>query len=222
MNKAIKGGASSALDLVMGLAFFPLSKILSKMRVHEDAVTIASLFAALIGSALLVVGGNPVGFAISWFISVGLDFSDGQIARLNGRANSSALHLDHTMDLLKISLISTAIGIYYSDTTAWVLVMTALAAFLVHVNLNSQLNYALATHSSKGCPPAASRDHSSAVSAVRLVIINLVTVNSFTVLFLMVAPLSHVFLILSYGYLGVTSLIMSTRSAIKLGRLPRR
>ena len=206
---------------LIGRSCFPISRLFFRLGFHQNAITAMSLAAAIIGSLLLVGTQSTFGFAACWMTSVALDFSDGQVARLRKTSNSSALHLDHVVDLIKISIISMALGVYFAETAAWLILTFGLSAFLLHVNLNSQLSASLKKGSLAQTEDGSRNGNHFARRFRQQIVTNFLAVTSTTILLLALAPFGNEFLILTYGYLGIVSSLMLTRSALKLRKLPR-
>ena len=112
---------------------YPLALLFFKLKISANSVTFLSLVMSVLAGISLSLNLNPIYFTFFWILNILLDFSDGTVARLYGKQNSSIINIDHMTDLLKFGIIWISAGISYSNTSVWI---SAFACCFLHLYFN--------------------------------------------------------------------------------------
>ena len=75
----------------------PFVRVLAKVRVHPNTLTVACFVVSLAAGVLVALGAVTLGGVVGLF-GVSLDYFDGRIARMSGQATRSGGFLDSTLD----------------------------------------------------------------------------------------------------------------------------
>jgi phosphatidylglycerophosphate synthase len=162
------------------------------MGLSPNRITSASLLLAVL-SAISLANQSPALFTILWALSVVLDYTDGQVARMTGVF--STFRFDHYSDVAKMGLVLVATGIYFSESEIWVIVSLALAAFYSYSLMNdalSRLRFDNSGRAEPKSPPEALSFIKPAwlrrvVGALHILILS---VNGHTLLLFLIIPFS--------------------------------
>jgi len=133
------GAKSNFLILIISYLAYPISLIFNSLRFSPNIVTFISFFMCLL-SCYFFLNEDFYLFVIFWSCGSLLDFCDGQIARISGKINKTALNLDSLSDQLKIFLIVITSGIFYNDQYYWVISTLVIFLFPFFFALQSTLN----------------------------------------------------------------------------------
>jgi phosphatidylglycerophosphate synthase len=115
---------------------YPLALLFWRLNLKANFVSGLSVTAALSAALFLVIGQNLVLFAVAWVLSIVLDFCDGMVARMSGTANTSAFKLDHFLDLIKFSLITLAIGLYWNSNAITLILLVSTQSIFIFLVIN--------------------------------------------------------------------------------------
>jgi hypothetical protein len=122
--------AEEVLDLIMYRpAAFLLVRVIHRLPVTPNRISILSMGAGLVSAACLAAGSGPAlqAAAIWYFAANVLDCSDGQLARIQKSGTPLGRIVDGTADYVSSAAIFLGIGAGYAgaDVLAWLLVVGA-------------------------------------------------------------------------------------------------
>ena len=109
----------------------PVSIILARIGLSPNFISFLSLLFAILSFFFYYDNPLSIYFSLFWFVSVILDFCDGQVARINNKISHSGFNLDHYLDLLKFILLCTVLYSYNSGYFYSILYLVVLFLFLV-------------------------------------------------------------------------------------------
>ena len=195
---------------------YPFALAASRTGISANAVSLLSLLLAFGAVVALVIVDSTLGFSFLWASSVLLDFADGTVARMAGRANRSAFRLDHTLDLVKLGVGVTGLALYWDSKPLWVLASSTSIAILLFTLLNHDLAYANAAHGQRP-----TRQRLSRTSWRRTFLVPMLTIHGGTVLLLSLAPINRAMTYSVLTYLCILSSALAVRNAAYLHGLPK-
>ena len=129
------------LNIIIYKLAYPFALLFKKCDVSPNIVTYISFFLALVAFTCLIIK-NLTGYLFFWFLSYILDYADGTLARMTKNIGTSALRIDHTSDLVKISVIFLGVGIYFDSQLIWILTFLSSAIFLFYTVLSHEIYWA--------------------------------------------------------------------------------
>lgn len=194
---------------------YPLAFLLWRLKFSANFVSSLSLITGLAAAFFLVATRNLALFAATWVFAMVLDFCDGMVARMSGTANTSAFKLDHFLDLIKISLVTLAVGMYWDSNEITMILLLSTQIIFIFLVLNQMpfksLNTGSGTESMSSSEP---RDF----PFWKTVAITLGTFHVGQFLLIAIAPVAPWVTIAVYVYISTVGLAMSMRT-IKILRL---
>ena len=119
-------------DRLRKLAAVPLercARILARLGIHPDWITIAGLLLVALAAAFLAHGEFLAGGALL-LLSLPLDALDGAVARAMGRDGAFGMVLDSTLDRYADGLIFAAFSYYFAANARFDMLALALAALV--------------------------------------------------------------------------------------------
>ena len=207
---------TNAVARILYRAAFPIAWFCLRLRISANVVSGGSLISAAVAAISLVGWRAPLIFASLWALSVILDFADGTVARMSKQVNQTAFRLDHTLDLLKISISFVAIASYWNAPQLWVTSTLSLSALFIFTILNHDLERAI-----ESTPASTLRRGSRRDSPFRRLMLPFVTLHGGSLLLLTVAAFSVRFAYLTFGYFLLLCTLLALRNARLLRKLPR-
>ena len=108
------GLISDALDERFTRSVAPLIRRLIIARVSPDSITIAAL-AVTLGSALCIGSGKLLSGGLLLLLGGALDFMDGKVAALTGRATTAGAILDSTLDRYADAAVCIGLMVYFAS-----------------------------------------------------------------------------------------------------------
>lgn len=220
MREQVKRGSLNENPIIWILyrINYPLARLFLRMRIKANYVSTLSVIAAIGAAFFLVVWRNPVLFAVAWVLSILLDFCDGMVARMSNSANLSAFKLDHFLDLIKFSLITIAIGIYWDSNEITLVLLVSTQSIFIFLVLNQTPNKV--TGSSQLAEN--NLDQTPNTNSIwRTAVITVGTFHGGTLVLIAFAPIASWFTIAIYAYIFAIGMIMISRSIRILRLLPK-
>jgi len=139
-QKAVRGDlAENPIVWILYRISYPLAHLFWRLHFKANFVSALSVVTALAAALFLVASRNLALFAVAWTLSIILDFCDGMVARMSGTANTSAFKLDHFLDLIKFSLITLAIGMYWDSNEITLILLLSTQSIFIFLVLNQIL-----------------------------------------------------------------------------------
>jgi phosphatidylglycerophosphate synthase len=109
----------------------PVERLLVRLRISPNLLTIASLLTAVAAAAALAFGRFGLGGWLYLFTGI-LDILDGRVARATGRASRGGAFIDSVVDRGAEAILFSGLAWYYRASWVLLLVLLALtASFLV-------------------------------------------------------------------------------------------
>ena len=195
---------------------YPAAWLANFMGIPANWLSLSSLLLAVGATVTLQLTSIPAFFALLWLGSVLLDFADGPVARLSNKANTTAFRLDHTLDLIKLSIATMGIALFWNSTTVWVLSLLAITCILVFTVLNHDLAHTVREH---GEP--ADRRRLSKTTFRRIAVAPIVTLHGGSILLLALAAFGSLAAIVILTYLSSIATLMAIRNSLILRTMPR-
>ena len=187
---------------------YPLALLFWRLHIRANFVSGLSVAAAVSAALLLVVSQNIVLFALTWIISILLDFCDGMVARMSGSANTSAFKLDHFLDLIKFSLITLAVGSYWDSNEISLTLLISTQSIFIFLVLNQTPNKTAG--SSQLMETSLDRTlHSNSIWKTAAITVG--TFHAGTLALIAFAPIASWFTVAVYSYIFAIGIIMTIR-----------
>lgn len=215
-NKPIPDTGDNPVTWALYRVALPLAWLCNRLGISANLVSGVSLIAAVLGAICLVGLQSQFWFVLLWTISIVLDFADGTVARMSGRANQTAFRLDHTLDLVKITAGLVGVTAYWNTAQLWVIGMLTLASALIFTVLNHDLSCASGSVASSKTVrhPTGSRPY-------RRLLEPLFTLHAGSLLLLALACLSCELAYAVLSYLLLLCAALAVRVARRLRNLPK-
>ncbi len=194
---------------------FPLARLFNRLGISANAVSAMSVISALVAAIYLVSAHNLLVFALAWVLSIVLDFCDGMVARLSGTSNKSAFKLDHFLDLVKFSLITLALGIFWNSNGVTLTLLIATQSIFTFLVLNNGAAKSSDEHFDKA---QGEKKGWRSNSLLNTTVVTAGTFHAGQLLLLAFAPLAPWVTILVYLYIFLIGIVMTIR-AIRILRL---
>ena len=195
---------------------YPGTWLAHRMGIRPNWISFASLVVAIGAAVSLNVWQSPWMFAVLWLTSLLLDYMDGPVARMSSSADRTALRIDHTFDLIKVSVVTFAVAQFWQSLTIWALSFACISCFFLFTVLNHDLGHEGKSIEGKQAPASV-----PARSGISTPLIHLVSVNGGTFLLMGIAPLSRTLTGVIFAYLLACSSLMALQTMVKLHKIPR-
>ena len=116
---------SSFLVEYYGWTLRPIERVLVRLRLSPDAITVIGLVMSLLAGAAFALGSFSAG---GWlYLGTGtLDILDGRVARLTGRQTRTGALFDSVVDRYSEYFVFAGLLIYYRDRV-WLMLVTLIA-----------------------------------------------------------------------------------------------
>lgn len=171
---------------------------------------------AVLAAALFLVSFQHLAlFAIAWVLSIVLDFCDGMVARMSGTANTTAFKLDHFLDLIKFSLVTLAVGMYWDSNEITLILLLSTQVIFIFLVIN-QIPFKTSNADPRVVITPDSKTPSQ--SPWKTGLITLGTFHAGQLLLIAFAPITPWLTITVYMYILAIGLVMTIR-AIRILRL---
>jgi len=190
---------------------YPAAWFANLVGIPANWISLASLLLAVGATVLLQLTSLPALFAVLWIGSVLFDFTDGPVARLSNQANTTAFRLDHTLDLIKLSIAVLGISLFWNSTAIWLLSLVAITCVFVFTVLNHDLAHTVRAHSEP-----AGRRRLSRTTFRRTAVAPVVSLHGGSVLLLALAVSSQFAAAGIFIYLSCIAMIMAIRNSLIL------
>ena len=115
-----KNASTNIIILAISYLSFPLSLIFKKIGFSANFITFLSLIFGLVSIFFFLFVEIYILFIFFFYLSVILDFCDGQVARMTNSVNKTEFDLDINTDLVKNCIIFICIGLLYNNSIYWV------------------------------------------------------------------------------------------------------
>lgn len=195
---------------------YPIARVCHRLGMSANFVSGLSLFTALWGVVALVGFRSQSWFVLLWIISIVMDFADGTVARMSERVNQTALRLDHTLDLLKISAGFVGLAAYWNTARLWTLCMLSLAALLIFTVLNHDLGRVTVANKSSSTDP-----RPLGARFLRALIVPVLTLHAGSLLLLGFAAIRLGWAFAIFAYIFLLCAALAFRCARLLGKYPK-
>lgn len=127
-----KNHPATLTDRLRQLTQAPLNhigRLLARLGVHPDAVTVAGL-AMVAAAAALIAQGSFLAAGLLLLVSLPLDAVDGAVARARNRSGKFGMVLDSTLDRYADGFIFAALGYYFAVQDRFDMLALALLALV--------------------------------------------------------------------------------------------
>jgi phosphatidylglycerophosphate synthase len=114
----------------------PLVKVLLKFNFSPNSVTTMSLLMNIFSCFIIYFTNSIELFVLFNIVSILLDYSDGQIARIKFKVRKNMFRFDHYSDLLKICITILSLDYYYQDYFTSFILTLFLIVFLLYTVIN--------------------------------------------------------------------------------------
>ena len=119
--------------LIMYYLSYPVVLFFEKINFKPNHVTFLSVIFSLLSLISLVYLKSIGLFALTFFISQLLDYSDGTLARKTNQISKNVINPDTISDLIKVFLVHFSLSIYFNDRLIWIISFVSLFLFLLYV-----------------------------------------------------------------------------------------
>jgi len=197
---------------------YPLAHLFWRLNFKANTVSALSVVTALAAALFLVVSQNLVLFALAWILSIVLDFCDGMVARMSCTANTSAFKLDHFLDLVKFSLITVAVGLYWDTNEITLILLLSTQSIFIFLVLNQTPTKTPSPSQLTDTLPEAKNLPNS---IWKTALITLGTFHSGQLLLIAFAPIASWLTIAVYVYILAIGIVMTIRAILMLRLQPK-
>ena len=119
----------------------PLAFVFIKMKVNPNHLTTMSNISVLASFYFIFFNYHFVYFFLLWMLGLFLDICDGIVARETNQKTSQGSFYDHFTDQIKILLLLLCVGIYYHESTIWILTFLTSTLFLLYSFLKMLIKF---------------------------------------------------------------------------------
>ena len=131
---------SNIIILVTSYLAFPLSLLFKRIGIKANTITYFSFLSGVLSFYFLIIFNNYFYFILFFYMSIILDFCDGQIARMTNTVNNTEFDLDSFIDLIKNCLVLTGIAIIYNNLLFWILTCFVIFLYVFFIKTHEAIS----------------------------------------------------------------------------------
>lgn len=111
------------------------------MKINPNHLTTMSNLSVLASFYFIFIDYSFVYFSLLWILGLFFDICDGVVARETNQKTPQGSFYDHFTDQIKILLLLLCVGIYYHESTIWILTFLTSTLFLLYSFLKMLIKF---------------------------------------------------------------------------------